>query len=79
MDWTETYVVLLGQAIRRTVERSETRAFTRETSMGKVKSVLHWLGAKIRRFREFASGDDLHEAQMNRGDDHEFKSNPGGP
>ena len=47
--------------------------------MGKIKSVLHWIGAKIRRFREFASGDDLHEAQMNRGDDHEFKSNPGGP
>ena len=47
--------------------------------MGKVKSVLHWLGAKIRRFREFASGDDLHEAQMNRGDDHEFKMHPGGP
>ena len=45
--------------------------------MGTMKSVLHWLGSKIRHFRELASGDDLHEAQMNRGDDHEFKVNPG--
>lgn len=47
--------------------------------MDAVKSVLHWVAAKVRRFREFTSGDDLHEAQMNRGDGHEFKSNPGGP
>ncbi len=41
--------------------------------MGVITSVLHWFGAKIRRFREFASGDDLREAQTNRGDDHEFR------
>ena len=45
--------------------------------MGMITSVLHWMGAKIRHFRELSSGDDLHEAQMNRGDDHEFKVNPG--
>ena len=45
--------------------------------MGIIKSVVQWMGAKIRRFREFASGDDLHEAQMHRGDDHEFRVNPG--
>ena len=47
--------------------------------MGVIRSVLHWIGAKFRRFREFASGDDLHEAQMNRSDYHEFRSNAGGP
>ena len=47
--------------------------------MSMVKSALRWIGARIRRFREWSSGDDLHEAQMNRGDDHEFRSNPGGP
>ena len=45
--------------------------------MGIVKSVLHWMGAKIRHFRELVSGNDLREAQLNRGDDHEFKVNPG--
>lgn len=47
--------------------------------MGILKSVLHWMGAKVRRLREFASGDDLHEAQMNRGDDHEHRGSSGGP
>ena len=64
------------QAYRGTTGESGAR---RETDMGAVKSVLHWVAATIRRFREFASGDDLHEAQMHRGDGHEIRPNPGGP
>ena len=38
---------------------------------------LHWVGRKYRGYREWASGDDLRDAQANRGDDHEFRINPG--
>ena len=69
----------LGRAIGSTVKRSVARRLRTVTSMAMVKSVLHWMGAKFRHFRDLFSGDDLHEAQMNRGDDHEFKVNPGGP
>ena len=44
-----------------------------------IKSVLHWMGAKIRKFREFASGDDLYDAQTHRSDDYEPRSNSPGP
>ena len=47
--------------------------------MGAMRTAWRWLVAKARRVREWSSGDDLHEAQMNRSDYHEFKSNPGGP
>jgi len=46
--------------------------------MGMVTSVLHWMGVKIRHFRDLTSGDDLHEAQTHRGDYHEPKSISGG-
>ena len=47
--------------------------------MDAVKALLRGTGRFIRKIRDWASGDDLHEAQMSRGDDHEFRSNPGGP
>ncbi len=47
--------------------------------MNVLTSTVRRLFAVLRRIREWSSGDDLHDAQMNRGDDHEFKSNPGGP
>jgi hypothetical protein len=46
--------------------------------MATLKTGLRWLWAKMKRIREWSSGDDLHEAQMNRGDDHDHRANPGG-
>lgn len=43
-------------------------------SMDVIKSVLHWMRVKIRKIREFASGDDLYDAQSHRSDHHEAKS-----
>ena len=42
--------------------------------MGTVKSVLHWMRAKIRGLGAFASGEDLTDAQTHRGDNHERRS-----
>ena len=47
--------------------------------MDTMRTALRWLRDKVTRFREMTNGDDLHEAQMHRGDYHEFKSNPTGP
>jgi hypothetical protein len=47
--------------------------------MRMIKSVLHWTGAKFRHLRDLSRGDDLHEAQTNRGDYHERKASSGGP
>jgi hypothetical protein len=38
-----------------------------------LRAVRRWL----RRAREWASGDDLYEAQSHRSDDHEFRANQG--
>ena len=45
--------------------------------MDAVRKLLRWMGAKLRQFNDLAGGEDLHDAQMNRGDYHEFKSIPG--
>jgi len=47
--------------------------------MDKVKGMFGRLAAAVRRVWEWSSGDDLHEAQMQRGDYHEFKASSGGP
>ena len=43
-----------------------------------VKAALRGVGRWFRKARDFVSGDDLHEAQMHRGDEHEHRVNPGG-
>jgi hypothetical protein len=43
-----------------------------------VKAVLRRIGLSLRKVRDWSRGDDLHEAQMHRSDDHEFRVNPGG-
>ncbi len=47
--------------------------------MDTLTRIARWIGDRVTRFRELSNGDDLHEAQMHRGDYHEFKSNPTGP
>jgi hypothetical protein len=47
--------------------------------MDAMRSFFRWVGDKVTRFRELTNGDDLNDAQMHRGDYHEFKSNPTGP
>ena len=47
--------------------------------MDRFRSALRWVRDRVRHFRELTDGDDLHEAQMHRGDYHEFKANPTGP
>jgi hypothetical protein len=44
-----------------------------------VKAALRKFGGLIHRARDWASGDDLRDAQAHRGDDHERRANPGGP
>jgi hypothetical protein len=43
-----------------------------------VKAALRRIARFFRRIWDWSSGDDLHEAQMHRSDDHEFRVNPGG-
>jgi hypothetical protein len=43
-----------------------------------VKAATRRIGRFFRRIWDWSSGDDLHEAQMHRSDDHEFRVNPGG-
>ncbi len=45
--------------------------------MHTLRNGLHWFWAKVQRAREWASGDDLHEAQMHRSDDHTIRPNAG--
>ena len=42
-----------------------------------IKDMAHWLGAKVRSWKDLVSGDDLQDAQDHRGDYHEYKANPG--
>jgi hypothetical protein len=44
----------------------------------KTVKALAGTGRFVRRVWELSSGDDLHEAQMHRSDDHELRLNPGG-
>ena len=46
--------------------------------MDRVKAALRGIGRSLRKAWDFAFGDDLHEAQMNRGDEHDHRVNPGG-
>jgi hypothetical protein len=43
-----------------------------------VRDALRRIGRLFRKIRDWSSGDDLHEAQMHRSDDYEFRVNPGG-
>jgi len=47
--------------------------------MSMLKKALGRIGHAVKSIWSFATGDDLQEAQKNRGDYHEFKSNSGGP
>ena len=42
-----------------------------------LKTALRAVGRWLRKARDWASGDDLYEAQSHRGDDHDFHVNPG--
>lgn len=44
-----------------------------------LKTALRAVGRWLRSARDWASGDDLFEAQSHRSDGHELRSNPGGP
>ena len=44
--------------------------------METVKAALRGIGRFIRKVRDLASGDDLHEAQTHRGDKEEHRANP---
>jgi hypothetical protein len=37
----------------------------------------HWVGTKIRKWRNLLNEEDLQDAQEHRGDYHEYKANPG--
>jgi hypothetical protein len=52
--------------------------FNVEGSMGTLKKAPQGIGRFFRKVRDWSSGDDLHEAQMHRSDDYEFRVNPGG-
>ena len=47
--------------------------------MNVLKKVLGRIGHAMKGIWNFATSDDLQEAQKHRGDYHEFRSNPGGP
>lgn len=44
--------------------------------MEPVKAALRGIGRFIQKVRDLVSGEDLHEAQTNRGDDEEHRPNP---
>jgi hypothetical protein len=48
------------------------------TGTAPVKAGLRGIGRSFRRMWDWSTGDDLHEAQMHRSDDYEFRVNPGG-
>jgi Xaa-Pro aminopeptidase len=48
------------------------------TSLRNLKEAMQGTGRLVRKVREWCSGEDLHEAQMHRSDDYEFRVNPGG-
>jgi hypothetical protein len=48
------------------------------TSMKTLKEAVRGIGRCFHRIWDWSSGDDLHEAQMHRSDDYEFRVNPGG-
>jgi hypothetical protein len=45
--------------------------------MGVMKDAWRWISSRVHSLRDLVSGDDLQDAQDHRGDDHEFKANPG--
>jgi len=45
--------------------------------MNIVKAVLRRIRHIVHGVREWSSGDDLHEAQSHRSDDHQNRANPG--
>ena len=47
--------------------------------MSAIRSILRWIGDRVRNFRELTNGDDLNDAQMHRGDYHEHRMLPPGP
>lgn len=47
--------------------------------MDSIRSAFRWVRAKFRRFQDLSNGDDLYDAQHQRGDDHEFRMLPPGP
>ena len=55
------------------------RVLLEEATMNVVKKVFGRIGHALRSIWSFATGDDLQEAQRNRGDYHEYKSGTGGP
>jgi len=62
-----------GEAIARSAPR---RRATGRSRMETVKAALRGIGRFIRKVRDLASGDDLHEAQTHRGDKEEHRANP---
>jgi hypothetical protein len=48
------------------------------TGIKAVSGAVRRTGRFVRRVWDWSSGDDLHEAQMHRSDDFEFRVNPGG-